>query len=752
MALIKCPECEKQISDKSKVCIYCGCPQQFFNASTNVDNMAKQDTKPFDYKEIKNMLILFSSEWRSLFSVSRYIPKSAVAKFFNDYSKYVLMLKDPLVHGYIRNNQKNIGFDQTQAQKFLDCMDKLYTKTDEHNEKYIQTTLEREKDYFDNILKAVDPNVSLDDEQRRAVVIDEDYCLLVAGAGAGKTTTMAAKVNYLVEKQGIAQSDIIVISYTNKAIDELKDRIQKKLGLTGVNVYTFHAFGYEILRKTSETPPSINKWAYKIIFDCIEKHIYTNNTLLRKLVLFLGYYFDMPDEVFRFDSLNDYCDYRAMQDFESLKSRVGDYNETIIEKRSQKHRTITGEFLKSQQEVQIANFLYLHEIEYVYEKPYPHPISNARKMYTPDFYIKQGKNECYIEHFGVTQQYQSTLFSHEQLNKYNSAIVDKRKLHKKHGTRMIETYSKYNDERELIDHLMDELKNAGFVLTARSDEEVYKKLSETARDKYVFKLIFFMIDFIEKYKMNGYDDGGFKVMRDKQKNVRTKMFLDIAEEVYKYYNGVLKANNQIDFADMINDAEKMLLEIAESRYKPSYKYIIIDEFQDIAKQRFNLTKALVDITDARVIAVGDDWQSIYAFAGSDITLFTKFLELMSEGKEMHIKGKEMHITHTYRNSQELIDIAGSFVQKNPTQIKKRLLSPKSLPNPIKVFGFEDVKGKMLHNWGDAVERAVGEIVTEFGENSSILMIGRYNYDRDRLLRFGPFTEISEEKIKSKKYP
>lgn len=744
MALIKCPECEKQISDKSEVCIYCGCPKKFYNTVASADTTAGLDATPFDYKEIKNMLILFSSEWRSMFSAARYIPKSAVTKFFNDYSKYVLMLRDPLVNNYIRNNYKNIGFDQVQAQKFLDCMDKLYTTADEHNEHFVQTTLEREKDYFDNILKAVDPRVSLDNEQRRAVVTDEDYCLLVAGAGAGKTTTMAAKVKYLVEKQGVAQSDIIVISYTNKAIDELKDRVQRKLGLSGVNVYTFHAFGYEILRKTNETPPTINKWAYKIIFDCIEKHVYFNNALLRKLVLFLGYYFDMPDEVFRFDNLNDYCDYRAIQDFESLKSRVGDYNETMIEKRSQKHRTITGEFLKSQQEVQIANFLYMHGIDYNYEKPYPYPIPNAKKMYTPDFYIKQGENECYIEHFGVTQQYQSTLFSHDQLNKYNSAIADKRKLHKQYGTRMIETYSKYNDERELVEHLEDELKKAGFILMPRSDEEVYRKLTETAKDRYVFKLIMFMIDFIEKYKTSGYDDGGFKVMRDKQKNVRTNMFLEIAEEVYKYYNGVLRTNNQIDFADMINDAEKMLLEIAESHYKPSYKYIVIDEFQDIARQRFNLTKALVDITDARVVAVGDDWQSIYAFAGSDITLFTKFLELMGDGKEMQI-------THTYRNSQELIDIAGNFVQKNPTQIKKRLLSPKSLPNPIKVFGFEDVAGKMLRNWGEAVERAVGEVVSEFGENSSVLMIGRYNYDRDQLLKFGPFVEIDEETIQSKKY-
>jgi DNA helicase-4 len=266
MALIKCPECEKQISDKAEACPHCGCPKQYFAVPINADVAKEENTEAFDYKEIKNMLIMFSSDWRSMFSAMRYIAKSAADKFFNMYSKYAVILRNPLVQSYIKNNFKNIGFNYEQVQMFLNNMDKLYSKVEEHNEQFIQSTLKREKDYFDNILKDVDSSVRLDDEQRNAVVADEDYCLLVAGAGSGKTTTMAAKVKYLVEKQGMAQSDIIVISYTNKAIDELKDRIQKKLKLSGINVCTFHSFGYEILRKTNEVPPTVNRWAYKIMF------------------------------------------------------------------------------------------------------------------------------------------------------------------------------------------------------------------------------------------------------------------------------------------------------------------------------------------------------------------------------------------------------------------------------------------------------------------------------------------------------
>ena len=134
-----------------------------------------------------------------------------------------------------------------------------------------------------------------------------------------------------------------------------------------------------------------------------------------------------------------------------------------------------------------------------------------------------------------------------------------------------------------------------------------------SKAKNIYKLIIFMMKFIEQYKTTGYDDGGFSILRERTDNPRTLLFLDIAEQVYHHYQSVLKQLNQIDFADMINDAHFYLQEIERQNVTLPYKYIIIDEFQDIARQRFNLTKRLSQITQAKVVAVGDDWQSIYAF-------------------------------------------------------------------------------------------------------------------------------------------
>ena len=601
----------------------------------------------------------------------------------------------------------------------------------------------KEKDYFDRILEDIDPVIKLDEEQRRAVITDDDHCLLVAGAGAGKTTTMAAKVKYLVEKQGIQPDEIIVISYTRKAIGELQDRINKGLRIPA-QICTFHKFAFDIVKRFSVEPPEINFSSYEIIFEMLEKSIFNNKQLMRNLVYFLGYYFDLDENVFKFENLNQYHLYKAAQDYETLKSGLGEYVKKVEQQRTKYIKTITGEYLRSVQEVQIANFLYLNGLDYEYERAYPYESPTRNKKYTPDFYIRQGEHVVWLEHYALSESGYNSVFTPQQVAKYKKSIRDKRDIHARCGTRLVETWSLYNDRRPLMEHLKEVLEKEGFVLKPRDLTEVYKKIVDTGKDKYIFKLIQFMMNFIEQYKTTGYDEKGFALLRKKTDNPRTLLFLDIAEEVYHHYQNTLKQRNQIDFADMINDAHFYLREIESQHITLPYKYIIIDEFQDIARQRFNLTKRLSEITKAKVVAVGDDWQSIYAFSGSDITLFTRFLQLMGAGTELKI-------THTYRNSQELIDIAGGFVQKNSAQIRKQLLSPKHLENPIIIEPFDD-SVKMMVSLATKVEEIIGKIVDEFGIKSSILLIGRYNYDMYKLYRTGKFAELPGNRVKSEKYP
>lgn len=745
MALIECPECGKNISDKAELCPHCGLPSSYFTGPEKIAEQVSDSVMEYPVKEedISQVLSGFITETGKLFLKENYITILDEKRLVEKFGKYSDNTGEAGIGQCIERVSLELNIDINETGTHLERLLDIETAVVNHNNNYIESKLEEYKDYFDTILEAIDKNIKLDEDQRRAILIDESRCLIIAGAGAGKTTTMAAKVKYLIDKLNVAPEEIFVISYTNKAIDELKYRINKCLNIP-VKISTFHAFGYEILRNTRSELPGICYQSYDIIYNYIYRKVFDNKRLLKNLLLFLGYYFDIPRDVMEFPSLKEYAVYKGNLDYETIKSRLGEYICEVSNKRTKSKRTINGEFLRSIQEVQIANFLYMHSIDYEYERPYPQNFPGSKKIYTPDFYICQDDKEFYIEHYGISENYQNDSYDPAQIKKYTASIVSKRKFHKENNTRLMETWSRYNDQRSLLDHLEENLLKNGFILKERDHTEVYKKLTETAHDKYVYRLVIFLINFVNNFKTLGYTAEQFSILRSKTKNVRSLLFLDIAEEVYAHYQNTLKSGNQIDFADMINEADRILTEIAEHEDKPSYKYIIIDEFQDIAKQRFNLTKKLADVTGARVVAVGDDWQSIFAFAGSDITLFQRFLDLMGDGRSLFI-------THTYRNSQELIDIAGNFIQKNTSQIKKRLISPKKLSNPIIIGCYDDSKN-IRKNWIDKIEEAIGRIVNEFGPDSSILLIGRYNFDRDLIIKSEKFSEKTKEKIKSRLYP
>ena len=737
MALIKCPECGNSISDRAEKCPHCGLPAKFFPTQ-------ERDTQAeMDYARLGNILISFDGDYTRLFNRNRYISHRDTVYLQETYGPYYTHLKNKMIFQYIENHAGQLRVDIDMLKSFLRKMHTLDADITAHNGTFVDTAVEKDEDYFDHILDEIDPSIRLDDEQRRAVVTDDDYCLLVAGAGAGKTTTMAAKVKYLVEKQHVNPEEIIVISYTRKAIGELKDRINNGLRIPA-EICTFHKFAFDIVKRFSSEPPEVNLSSYKIIFDMLEHAIFHNKPLMRNLVLFMGYYFDLTEDVFKFENLDQYHMYKASQDYETLKSGLGEYVKKVEQQRSKRVKTITGEYLRSVQEVQIANFLYLNGLDYEYERVYPFDSPSRSKKYTPDFYITQGEHTAWLEHYALTESGYNRIFTPQQIAKYKKEIRDKRAIHAAYHTNLLETWSFYNDRRPLLDHLKETLEKEGFILKPRNLDEVYRKIVETGKDKYIYKLIFFMMNFIEQYKTTGYDAGGFEILRKKTDNPRTLLFLDIAEQVYHHYQATLKKNNEIDFADMINDAHAYLHEIEQQGIELPYKYIIIDEFQDIARQRFNLTKRLSEITKAKVVAVGDDWQSIYAFSGSDITLFTRFLELMGAGTELKI-------THTYRNSQELIDIAGGFVQKNAAQIQKQLISPKHLKDPVLIREFDD-SFKPMKVLASQIEAVIGEIIKEFGQKSSILLIGRYNYDMYKLYNTGRFSELPNNGVKSEAYP
>ena len=445
-------------------------------------------------------LLEFNKTINKLLSSDKYLARSDYKQLVKDFSE---------LNGFFSNQQtaKTLdyycsinGIDYKDVEYFLQKYADLSNLIDgseyvrRHNQSFLERHLRSERNYLDNILKSVDPTISLDEEQRKVVLSDEDYTLVIAGAGAGKTTTVAAKVRYLVEKKHINPEQILLISFTNKAVGELRDKINRAMKIQ-CPITTFHSTGYAILRKQNPAGKSIRDggFLFNVVNNYLKSNILEQPELVDKLILFFGSYFDAPYEG---DDLNAFFNYISKADFTTLKGNMSEYTEEIINKRTGNRISIAHEALRSAQEVKIANFLYLNHIEYAYEKPYKYNIIRAHKPYTPDFTITQSDRVAYIEHFGITQDGRNNRYNAEQLGKYKAAINDKVSLHRKHGTDLIYTFSSYNDGRPLLDHLEEELCAHGFNLEPRSSKEVFDKIVSTEENKYILKLVKLICTFV----------------------------------------------------------------------------------------------------------------------------------------------------------------------------------------------------------------------------------------------------------------
>lgn len=195
------------------------------------------------------------------------------------------------------------------------------------------------------------------------------------------------------------------------------------------------------------------------------------------------------------------------------------------------------------------------------------------------------------------------------------------------------------------------------------------------------EMFFIVKTFINLFKANNYELDKFYSFINKS-SVKDKMLLKEIMKCYICYQSYLNKENIIDFNDMINLAIKNL-----DNSTIRYKYIIIDEYQDISQTKFLFIKKLIKLSNSNFFAVGDDFQSIYKFTGSNINVITNFKKYFPISKIIKLK-------KTYRNSNELVKIAGKFIMKNPFQVKKKLKSTKKIKNPVHIIYYYNLNESM----------------------------------------------------------
>jgi DNA helicase-4 len=391
--------------------------------------------------------------------------------------------------------------------------------------------------------------------------------------------------------------------------------------------------------------------------------------------------------------------------------------------------------VRSEQEQKICFVLSSLGVKFRYEEPYEHQLADEmHSQYRPDFSIyfeREGKKQrIYLEHFGVDEHglvptwfAKDKNISYEEANKqYNDGITWKKAAHEKFGTQLLVTSSAdfhYSDIRDKLRILLNE---AGVPIQEKTDEELYELIlpKNSKQEKAFIRLVVTFVTLI-KSSCKSVNE---VLKQAKYANDERCVFIisNIFQPVYERYIKALKDSNQIDFTDAILQAT----DICRASHPVKYDYIIVDEFQDISVDRYNFLKALREGNPpAKLYCVGDDWQSIYRFSGSDMALFNQFPEYFGTTEINKIET-------TYRFGEPLISLSAHFIQRNKTQIRKdiRSFSPE-MRTELDFFSYDK------QNYCNTIEQLISSIPSE----KSIFLLGRYSFD-DYYLSF-MFQSIKE---------
>ena len=582
--------------------------------------------------------------------------------------------------------------------------------------KFKKINLERKK-HNQNFIKRNLDNVNLKGlipSQKKAVLTDDDSTLINAGAGSGKTKTILHKLAYLIDNKMCNPKEVLVLAYNRNVKEELIERIKKfnnqkiKNDLNYIaakNVHTFHRYGLNQIRnkklakftkKVSDFESELRIKKGKEI-DVIINELYKDKKFKDDLLTYFSEYF--------FTYKDYFTDIETYEDYVKYIRNIG-------------QKTLSGDWMRSYEEVEIANYLFINGIKFEYEKEYEgdylyesdnadfsvkdknHLKPKEDKKYHPDFYLTDYK--IYLEHFALNKNNEAPSFF-KNPSGYYEQYLEKIQVHKNNKTKLITTFSWEKSEGKLLKNLEKKLKKHNVKFKRLKDNELLKIFKESGKLSRFTELV---STFMSHYKSNELNAKKVKdkilIINGDNNKRRCLVFLNLFIEIFKKYQEDLKKDNSIDFDDMIIEGRKEL-------QIQNLKYIIVDEFQDISQSRAKLLVKIKELNNAKLYCVGDDWQAINKYAGGDVTIFTL------DFKKLFGHYERVDIDTTFRYGNLINKISSEFVQKNPSQLQKKV-------SPIK-----DIKGSSINIYERNVFSETMKKITK--KHKNIFILGRYNLDK-----------------------
>ncbi|MFN3554586.1 MAG: UvrD-helicase domain-containing protein [Bacteroidales bacterium] len=559
---------------------------------------------------------------------------------------------------------------------------------------------------------------ALNERQREAVVSEEKRLLVLAGAGSGKTKTLLQKLIYLIEEKGVSPSSILAITFTKNATNEMIDRLiisadttgdyqkalnsrriaksdkdlmrfqqQKKFKwIDGLTVRTFHSFCYSILRNYG-----VNEFdnKFRIIGD--EKRA-EEDELSRFIApetafeVFHKLLIEQCEDVEYLLQLKRYILDYLIEKIHLKKTETGGFPET-----GKYFTTLDGTKVRSKSEQFIADWLYRHSIKYEYE-----PLLNVKDFsFHPDFYIPEAN--LYIEH--VSDKSYSTKAKEEQFQKGNLLLV--------------KTFESMTKDSALFNHTLDSIvKNrlpSNYLKTVRLNfKEEFNGYHEDVKD-----FVQQIMRITDMMKVENIDIDGVLENARKDQHERVRNFYELAIPVVKKYAHYCTNKSYLDFNDLISRSISLFKNHQDiaNKYTSKYQYILVDEFQDVNNLQVELIKLL--LTDkTQLFCVGDDWQSIYGFRGSNVSYIVEFENHFTDAKIVKLN-------LNYRSTQNIVGASNEVIKHNKFKVEKDLQASKKSEHKIVVYAGNSLE----ENIQFCVEK-VEELLAEGLNNDDILFLYR----------------------------
>ena len=631
--------------------------------------------------------------------------------------------------------------------------------------------LKENKKFFDSVFK-----YPLTLEQRIAVISESNSSLILASAGSGKTSTLLGKYFYLIKKQLISPTKILILSFDNVVQKDIIKKI-KPFNITPITK-TFHALGKMIIE---------SKFGHKKAFGKVAREDKQNLLVTENINICIE-----RAKLFNPDIESSLIEFRALCPFhriETFANSIEEYNSAISTypyvrekyRTGDEDRSLTipslqpGVYVRSQEELTIANFLYLNSVNFEYEKPFKLTVDisvrHDDRPYHPDFYYPE--IDLWHEHFALDERGKAP----KAFEGYEEEVEIKKEIHRNSKSNFIFSLSSEFKTGNILSNLQDALTNQGIEFKSRDSKEVRSRLDNLYFDD-MHRLIRDVIK-LQKGSDLSLDDA-IKKIDTLDDRFRAEKFKSLYGPIFEAYQEILLEKDELDFEDMINAATDILnAEGAESKHSSSFEdfsWVLIDEFQDISRCRAKFLTALRDngyFGGAKIFAVGDDWQSIYGFAGSDLSQLHEFhdnfylantifgidengvekkiwfpeqyadneelrvsynsmiyhAQVNSQVNEIRIPDQESQrflITTNHRNDESISRLGSEFIQKNPNQIKKNITTLNSFYKNKKNYAFSICKCDQY------TETEIQKIISKIPKNSSVRILARENRQLDHI--------------------